>query len=313
MTMLEVLYNRGAQTLRWAPVDALGHVRAASGTYSIVDLREPEDGSRRVVQASTAATVAATSTTTTAEAGPGSAEPRRLSLTSSTGFRRGSTYLLTSGARSVGVTVEQVGTGEVWLTTELRETFAVGATLAAVELEATFPADVANDELRLQRGGGPFQITYVYTLDDRLCLAPITFWLTRYGVQPWIKADEAMRHLPGLARQLGADTPPEEAVRAATDDVVARVFASGRDMAFLRSSLDVDLAVRKLTIYYLLLGQRRPDARELANDFRDQANKHLDDCLLGQPSSRTTDLDPYYDTAPAGHDRRQIGGIVRRS
>jgi hypothetical protein len=310
----EVLYNRGAQTLRWAPQDELAAVRSVSGaTYSIVDLREPEDGSRRTVVASTAATVAGTSTTTTAEAGPSSAEPRRLSLTSSAGFRRGSTYLLTSGARAQAVTVERVAAGEVWVATEIREVFAVGATLAAVELEGTFPSDDAADELRLRNGGGPFQVTWVYTLDSKVYLPSQTFFLTRYGVQPWVKVDDALRYLPGLARELGEDTPPEEALRAATNDVVARVFASGRDMAYLRSSMDADAAVSKLTIHYLLLAQRREGARELALDYREQARQHLDDMLVGQPSQRTSQISHDYDTAPAGTDRRAVGGFVRRA
>ncbi len=311
--MMQVLYNRGAQTLRWAPQDALGLVRVTSATYTIVDLREPEDGSLRIVQASTAATVAATTTTTTAVAGPASAEPRRLSLTSSSGFRRGSIYLLTSGSRSQAVTVERVGTGEVWLSTELRESFAEGSTLAACELEATFPASAANDETRLRNGGGPFEVQWTYTLDSKIYIPSQAFWLTRYGVEVWVKVDDALSHLPGLARQLGPDTPPEEAIRAATDDVVARVFAAGRDLAFLRSSLDVDLAVRKLALYYLLIAQRQPDARELANDFREQARHHLDDALIGQPSTRSTDISPTYGTAPAGNDRRERGGFVARS
>ena len=70
-----VYYNEGAQTIRHVPVDRRGRaVRVTSATYTLVDLRESEDGTEREL-GSGAATVGSVNTLLTAAAGAATADP----------------------------------------------------------------------------------------------------------------------------------------------------------------------------------------------------------------------------------------------
>lgn len=313
-----ILYSQGAQTVRSVPVDATGSVRVlGSATYSIVDLREPEDGSRREVVASTAATVSAVSTTITAAAGPSSANSRRLALTSATGVRLGGTYLLrdtTSGIEEA-ITVVRVNGLEVETTRAVMREFASGSAFLGVELEGTFPSDVAGDELRLENGGGPFQVTWVYTVGSQLYVAPRELWLTRYGVAPWVRPDEVFRHFPGFSQIVGSHVDPNEAIAGATDDYVEQLQAAGaweRDPSLFRGSMSSSLYVRKQALHRMLLGSRAEGLQEVAAQFATEAQGHMSNLITGKPPTRSVVVSPTADTATPGGEQLSRGGYFIR-
>lgn len=313
-------YGQGAQTLRCVPVDALAVVRrVTSATYRIDDMREAEGVTRRAVVASTAATAPSVSTTITAAAGPSTASPRRVTVASLTGIRVGGVYLLSNaGASDEAVTVARIYTTglELEFTRSLSRPFVTGSTFQGLELEGTFPGDVAGDSLRLDNGGGPFQVTWSYTIGGQIYVSPRELWLTRYGMAPWVRFDDCEPHLPGLAQSIGEAVDPAQAIRGATDDALAHLLESTsgrRDPAYFRGNLSLDLAVRKRAIYYMLLGGRGGPLIDLADRYATEASQHLHNLTEGRPPSRTVYVEPVTDTAAAGGEKIATGGVLARS
>jgi hypothetical protein len=316
--MTTILYAQGAQTIRAVPIDALGLPRVVtSATYRIVDLREGEDTSSRDVVASTAATVSTVSTTTAAAAGPSAANPKALTLTSATGVRVGGVYLLrdTSGAVEEAVTIARLVSTAAETTRPIMRAFASGAAFLGLEIEGTFPSNVAADEARLDNGGGPFQATWTYTIGSQLYVAPRELWLTRYGVAPWVRPDEVFRHLPGHSSVVGDSVSPEEAIRAATDDLCEHLQSSGswrRDPAYFRGNLSADLYVRKRALVYMLRGSRSDAALALAVDYAGEALQHANNLTEGRPPTRSVAVDPVTNTASPGGEKQAAGGYFAR-
>lgn len=315
-----IRHGQGAQTIRWVPVDEHGIPRRiTSATYSIADLREALETSRRTVVASTAATASSVSTTTTAAAGPSTANPRLVTLTSVTGVRTGGVYLLSHPTAPTveAITVANVNASalQIETTRSVTRVFPVGSTFVGLELEATFPADVAADDTRLDHGGGPFCITWQYTLGGQLYVAPLDLWLTRYGIAPWVRADEVYRHLPGLAGNTGGESvSPEEAIAAATDDLFEALAANAtslRDPAYFRGNLSASAYVRKRAIVYMLRGARNADALALAQVYDDEARGHLNNLTEGRPPARSVAVHPYDDTAESGGSKRAVSWFAR--
>jgi hypothetical protein len=310
-----ILYGQGAQTIRWVPVDELGHPRAlSSATYAIVDLREGESTSSRSVVASTAATAPTVSTTTTAAAGPSTANPRAVALTSATGVRVGGVYLLrdTTGAVEESCTVLRLVSAAVELTRPLTRAFATGAAFVGLELSGTFPADVANDEARLDGGGGPFQVTWSYTIGSVLYVAPRELWITRYGVAPWVRPDQVFRFFPGLAGYVGQQIDPHEAIAAATDEYAELLQASGRDPAYTRGHPSATLYVCKRAIVHLCRGSRAADLQAAKDDFVAEATMHAGNLLGGRTPVRTAVVSPDTDTDTPGGTKSAPGDLFAR-
>lgn len=294
-----IYYARGAQTVRVVPVDRAGSPRVvSSATYSIVDLREAEGTTNRDVVSSTAATASSVSTTISADAGPTTANPRLVTLTSASGVRVGGVYLLRSGATEEAVTVGALNGTEVETTRPITRDFDDGASWLGLELEGTFTSDVAADELRLEHGGGPFQVTWVYTISGELYVTPRELWLTRYGVAPWVLPDHVFRHFPSLASSTGALNDVRQAIAAATDDFAEHLISTGswrRDPAYFRGNLSADLAVRKRALMYLCRWSRSEPLLEQAAAFEAEARQHMNNLTEGRPGSRAVVVEPVED------------------
>lgn len=305
--MTSIQYGQGAQPVRWVPLDHLGRVRRIdAATYTIVDLREHEDSSSRVVQASTAATIVDTTWTLTAAAGPDQAEPRRLALDTLTGVERGRTYLLVEDGNPNEQGVVVASTNPTAMTVELARdltrSFTIDATMQLVELAGTFPAAVADDENRLLRGGGPFQITWTYSIDGRIVFVPQLLYLTRYGVTPWITGDYALGLFPPLAGRMGGVVTPEAAVSAATDEIVGRLLASGRDPELLRGNFTATLAARHKAVAFMLMWQPAEGDLDKSDRFEANYERHMNDLLVGRMPNRTTRVThDHNDAAPGAH------------
>lgn len=161
----QVIHDGGAQSITAVPVDEAGEVKApSSATYAIYNLRFHEDSSDRTVVASTAATVDSTSTTTDASSGRGTANPRRVQLTSAAGFAEGSTYLITNtDGRSEAFVADHIDTGnaDVYAEHELSALYASGSTVVGVEVSGTFPALEAADDTEFD-GDNFYAVDWVF-------------------------------------------------------------------------------------------------------------------------------------------------------
>lgn len=316
-----IKYGQGAQTVRWVPIDANGVPRrVTSATYRIDDLREPLEGSRRVVVASTGATVSPVDTTLAADAGPETANPKRITLASVTGIQVGGVYMLTDGdaPSDEAVTVVRVNASEsgVELSRALPRSFASGDAFQGIELTGTFPADVANDETRLDLGGGPFQVTWSATIGGVLYIERRELWISRYGSAPWVRFDECAKHLPGLDQVVGSAIDPTAAIAAATDDFHEALMSTGagweRDPTTYRGNISADLYVRKRAIYYMLIGSRSDDSIALADRFAEEARTHVNNLLTGRPGTKTVATHPVNDTATPGGEQKGAGNYFAR-
>lgn len=317
--MTTIKYNQGAQIIRLAPVDKTGHAReVTAATYSILDLRYPEDADKHVVVASTATTETSVTTTLTAAAGPQTANPRRATLTDTTDFRVGGLYLFEDDdqatAEDVRVVRVDAANSEIALSRDLRFAYTAVATVTSLELEGTFPADVAADEARLDSGGGPFQVTWVYTIGSELYLSPVDLWLTRYGVAPWVTPGEMLKFLPGYP--VGDQVSPEEAISAATDDLIEGLLAAGwseRDPARFRSHPSSSLYVSKRAWVYMLRGSRADDSVALQEMYAGEALQHMGNMTTGRPPARSVVIDEVNLTAQAGGETKGGYGLFARS
>lgn len=312
MTQHRVLFEQGAQTLRHVPVDRRGRVRVVTApTFSLVDLRVPEDASGRELVAPGAATIAATSTLLTAAAGAGTEDPTVIAVTSATGITAGHTYALSSvTGRTEAFQVARVVGLNVYATHELVGDYETTDSVVAVEVSASFPLASAADEDGLRDGSGPYQVTWSYSIDDELYLVPEIIWLTRYSVQPFVTVPEVLLAYPTLGQLARHRITVEDAIAAATQDYVAECESASKDPTLFRATNLAKVAVRECAIAYVL---------RWCSDF-DQAQKHEDawmryvnQLLVGVPKTGAVTVSRADNTSVAGGSRAQQQRFIRRS
>lgn len=310
MTQHRVIYNEGAQTLRHVPVDRRGRVvRVSSATYAIVDLRHPEDGSERAI-ASGSATVGAVSTALTASAGAGTADPAVIPVTSATGITAGHTYALsTATGRTESFVVARVDSLNVYATHELVGDYTTSDSVVSVELTASFPSDEADEEPSVWDGGGPYQISWEYTIEDQLYLVPEIVWLTRYSVQPFVTERDVLTLHPTLGTLSRRRVTIPDAIAAATRAFVAEVESAQRDPTLYRpTNLAREAVCEKAVAFVLEWCDRADDAATHDERFR----RYVNQMLVGSPKTGAVTTSRADDSATAGGDRRQQGRFVKR-
>lgn len=152
----QLIYGGGDQVLRTVPLNR--HARptpVTTCTFKILDLRLGEDDPLRVI-AEGNATLDATSTTTTAPCGLGTANARKIPVTSVVGFSQGRQYLVThtDGTREL-VLLEAVGVGYLTPRNELARKFDTGVIVRGIEVSCTFPTLEAANEDKFKDGADP--------------------------------------------------------------------------------------------------------------------------------------------------------------
>jgi hypothetical protein len=162
-----VIHGRGTQSIVSVAINEQNDpTQPSAATYSIVDLREPDDGASREIVASTAATVNSVSTTTTAAAGPSQSDERLIVVTSATGITEGLEFLISDAGQRELFVVDRVDSLNVYARDKLRRDYTSGASILGVEVTASFPASDADGDTgddHLSEGGGPFAIDWVWT------------------------------------------------------------------------------------------------------------------------------------------------------
>lgn len=229
--MQRLVYNLTGQTLTHVP-----DVRRASATWRLEDLRYDIDSSGRLLD-SGSVTVDAATETLTAAAGPGTADPRRLTVASTAGYAVGTTYELVSadgdGDRELAV-VAGLPTGEILLEHPLIGSYPTGSTIRGITLTtAAIASAVVQSENRVQ-GDWPMRIVWTYPDGAR--------------VQ---EAVRLVRETAGdiLAHRIVAD------VRDLFPDVDTRMQRHGRDTLMPH----VRLQIRQFRAAYLARGLREEE------------------------------------------------------
>jgi hypothetical protein len=152
--MQTIIYGAGAQLVEAYATDALGRrVKPTSATATIVDLEflESDPDADRIILAVGATTVDTLSTTTSAATGARTADPRKIPMTSGTGFTVGRHYIISAAGVTESFEVDRVNSNDVYARDELRGTYATAAVVTGCRVTATFPSDRANLAAELDR------------------------------------------------------------------------------------------------------------------------------------------------------------------
>lgn len=153
-----LIYNVTGQTMRHVP-DAY----QASISWALQDLTLDVDNAARTLDSGTAA-VDTTTEVITAAAGPGTANPRLLTMASTTGFAVGTTYQIVSPAgeselfECSGITTD----ASILARLPLLSSYPVGSTIRGITCTtAAVLAAVVQDELRVQ-ADEPMRVVWTY-------------------------------------------------------------------------------------------------------------------------------------------------------
>jgi len=236
-----VVAGNGAQTIKTVPRDRQGRPTVvSSATYGIDNMPyATEEASRTITAHGTAATVDTASTTTTAACGAG-VNFREIPLTATTNFAEGKHYIIqeqSAGGRRELVFAEELDTSnkKIFLRHGLTREFSSGAYVKGCEVSTSFPAAIANDEDWMDRGGGPFAITWVASVGGVTEDWREFIWLVRKSPIVPITIEDVYEIDQTLPDALGKRVKPENLLMAAFKDYSALLRAHGEDENYIHS------------------------------------------------------------------------------
>lgn len=298
----EIVYGGGAQALRFVPRDRDGKIIAvASATYAVEDLRLSTSDGDRFVVTSTAATVDSVSTTTSALAGRGSSDPRHVAIADETGIVAGRAYLLVaSDGRREPIVVAEVGSGFVRTEDEIAGSFAATSSLSGVEISGTFPLAEADDESAFEDGGGPYLVTWVYSVGGVSESFRVPCFVVLAKDQcPATESD--MLDAEPLAQALGGGrTPLSRYLRAGWWEFRARCKRAGLDLGTVAGGEVAVAAIAHIAVAKLLRAHGLEDYGDLANQHDNDAQGYFDSLITGKDPLGVVRVHKTEDQAPAG-------------
>lgn len=307
MSEPRVKYGQGDQTIRFTPVDPMGRpARVTSATYTIVDIREPEDGDDRVI-ATGSAVLPAVDTTLTVAGGAGSSNARSFTLASAALVAEGRAYLLSSnGTRSL-VLATGVAGSVVSVKSTPGAAFPIGATFQSIELEATFPAVEANDSRAIEEQRR-YQITWSYELQGERYLTAQIVWLVRYSGEAWITEIDAIAAYPMLPDRIRGKATVPDCIVAATRDFISELEGAGVQAEYYRTSTPGQLAMANRAVEYGLRWAGSESDQNLAELYMTRYEKGIANLIAGG-QNKAVKLSSVDDTE---RDAR-VDGLFRRS
>lgn len=297
-----IIVSEGDQPLKHVPrsqkpfplrVSALSSV-----LFRIEDMRESLGGTGRVIASGTPTDDSSTTTLTTAIAGRNQTDQQRIAVVSAAGFAQGRTYIIDDGDNSELFQAKSADASSniIEASAPLTSEYASGAAVEGVTLEATFPASEADDVGKLENSstGGPYQVTWIYTVDTQILLVPEQVLVTRYSVQPWVTEDEIVEWDPTWATRANGDRGDIlKALVRATEHFEMKLEETGRNPAQWRNTRAGGNAVKLKTteLLYAWVGSDRDDA--MSRDIRDEYRAAVTSILAGnEPFGATTSPQP---------------------
>lgn len=313
---MHVIYSgEGAQSVGVYATDIAGQLVApTSATVRIVDLELPESDPARIVLAASAATVDATATTTTAAAGGLEADPRRIAVTSATGFVVGRKYALSSGgAREVFELDSVEGLVLVSASPLLsRTSFATGAAVTGLLVSGTFPSAVADDPDELDRadavgGRAAFGVDWSFAGVTGPTVVRTLAVIERRGKLPRATRWEILRIDPQLAQAQHDRGSIEQSIRQADEEIDALLMHHGYAITD-DLGLVGQMATRWRTIelIYTSLGAEHETRAERAAEHAKSWARRL---TSGRKSTDTIETDRATDQRRGRRARTGIGAI----
>lgn len=298
MATHRIYAGKGDQALVTVPHQDGRPVRVTSATYSIYDSRSL---SEVIVPAGTAATVDAASTVLTNRAGRGSTDKRLLTVSSTTGFNVGHTYLLTGATgvvEIVRIVAVKSATGML-AASEIRGDFVVGSTIQGIEVAASFPADVADAEA--SRLNGPWILAW--TIPGFAPLRETVFLHT--GEEAQLATMSDLTELdPSLANVNGDRVDPALALSRAHKDLRTDLLLAGadRESDMLLGPIGRD-AVVNLAAFYCVHHSDEDSMQKKADLYHNRYRELRAALLVGNQKSEVVALDKATGTKTASTAR----------
>ncbi len=302
--MHKVIYNRGAQTLTHVPQDRLSRpTLVASATYRILDLTEGDTSAQREVVASTAATVDSFATTLSAAAGSTTANASLLSVYSVAGLAEGEKLLLSTvgGGLREQVTVLSVRTSSIITQRPIRGSYGIADTLEGIEMSATFPLAVADDEDLAIRDNRDYYIVWSYTIDGEPWEVRESIDVERYSLASWIGPDDLILGHPSLATR-GKQGMLHDALALATEEVAGELEASQVRPEYYRPTIAGRVAVRYLALHHIFRQFHGDADRDTSDMYRERYKQQIHQMIEGRPEGARLISRNDETTRPQGND-----------
>jgi hypothetical protein len=265
--MQTIIHGAGAQTVEVYATDAQGRrVKPSSATARIVDLSfaESADDADRIILATSAAVVDTFATTTTAAVGPRAANARLVPITAGVPVL-GRHYAITSAGQTEAFEVDRVDSLNIYSRSELRGTYASGATVTGLRVTAEFPADRADDADELDRR--PFYgVDWVFAGVTGELYARTLVRIERRGRLPRASLADLYLIDPRFAAASHDATRLESHLQQANVEINARLMWRGTELANTDDGEVGKLAVawRASELAYRTLGDTFEDRSEFA-------------------------------------------------
>lgn len=286
-----IVYQQGNQVIKTVPwSNGRPAAVAASGTsYAILDLRYPEDSTERVIVARTAASVSSVSTTTTAVAGVGSSDRSAITVASATGIEVGDMLLLSTPGSQQLMEVRAINGLVVYFAGEVDGQYPSGSTVQGVGVSGTFPSDEAADEERLDAGGGPYAVDWIFAGITGVFRELI--YVKRHANKPLITARDVELLDPQAVRSTGHRLELDDIIEQASRDF--RVELLSRQIQperFLGGEIARNcVAYRCAYLLRLAMGRDQDDAQ--TSHYHARWMGLLNNLTMGKPGADVAETD----------------------
>lgn len=295
-----VLYGQSGQSLRHVPPS-----RVTSATYAIEDLTLADDDASRTI-ASGAATVAGWSLTTSAVAGATQSNPRRMSTAATGSASVGAPAAIVAADQSTEIfEVAAVGTNSyIEAETGLAGVYASGSTVYGIEITASVPSSLYNDEDILEQRR-PLRVVWTYTIGGVQLKKQELIEFRRHSAAATTDVGAAVLRIrklyPDLPDRLtdyaNLDTIALACAEIIEDDLRQRGISPER---FMIGPASVQLLMLRIVAHAGELGYA-PGGTEDQERWRDRAfaeyRRRLEALTIGEPGEATAETDFVPDTA----------------
>ena len=299
----KIIYNGGNQNIYVVPINKSGKATSVStATYSLIDLRLNEDDGTRIIVSGNA-TIDSTSTTTTQICGMGTVNSQKIFVNSVVGFLKDHFYLITQddGIREL-IKIEAIGSNYVIAKNEISRRYPIAATLKGIEVSAQFPSLEASNEESLDNQGGPYAIDWAWDLDN----SPVRdlIFIIRQSDTLLVTEDDIKRLDSSFAATTANRTQISDCIAQSVMEIKSMMEMQQINPNTFHGSDALKLAVIYRTAWHIIKYKPGPENQERMTLYKEEANRYLENVLVGKVPQSTVITNPVSDSAAAGSSKK---------